>query len=180
MIARSILLSLIAAACVAAILLAGCTGTTVKPPSTPVPTPVPTPVRTPVPAPALPPSFDQTDNGGNYSVSLGAAIELRLPENPTTGYSWNLSVPAGIAVLNDSYLPSETSGGVVGSGGTRIWFLKAVQPGEQVVSGVYRRPWEPVAGNETGFRLTLLVSGSTCGENVCTLPGIPVTPPDGS
>jgi len=176
MIGRSILLSLTAAACVAALLLAGCTGATVKPPSTPVPIPV----QTPVPAPALPPSFDQTDNGGNYSVSLGAAIELRLPENPSTGYSWNLSVPAGIAVLNDSYLPGDTSGRLVGSGGTRVWFLKAVQPGEQVVSGVYRRPWEPVAGNETRFRLTLLVSGSTCGENVCTLPGIPVTPTDGS
>ncbi len=173
---RSILLSLIAAACIAAAILAGCTGTTVQPPSTPVQVPA----QTPAPAPALPASFDQTDNGGNYSVSLGAAIELRLPENPSTGYSWNLSVPAGITVLNDSYIPGNTSGRLIGSGGTRIWFLEPVQPGEKVVSGVYRRPWEPVTGNETGFRLTLLVSGSTCGENVCTLPGIPVTPPGGS
>ena len=163
---RDIATALLGIACIAMVVLAGCTAPAANPAA---PTTAP---ATPAPTPSLPPAgpgtFDQSNNGGTYPVSAGAGVRLLLPENPTTGYTWNLSVSPGLSVLNDSYVPSDTTGKLVGSGGTHVWFLKADQAGEQVVSGLYRRPWEP-AGNATGFRLVLDVSEAGCGGTVCTI-----------
>jgi len=168
---RTFLAPVIAVACIAAVLLAGCTG----PATQPLPTPTPTPAPIQAPVPVEPNSFDQTNNGETHNISLDAEIQLRLPENPTTGFTWNLSVTPGISILNDTYIPDDTSGKLVGSGGTHIWTLKVLQPGEQVISGVYRRSWEPSTENATRFSLSLIVEESSCGGNVCTLPTIPST-----
>jgi inhibitor of cysteine peptidase len=145
--------------CTAAVFSAGCMSPAVQP--EPDVTPAPTQGAETVYF------FDQTNNNGTYSVPLDAEIQLRLPGNPTTGYTWQLATTPGIVVLNESYLPDDLSGTRVGSGGTYLWILKAVQPGTQVVSGVYARPWESaVTGNAT-FTLTLGV-----GE-VLTPPGVP-------
>lgn len=164
----------IAVACIAAVLLAGCTG----PGAQPLPTPGPTPSPTEAPVPAEPNSFTQANDGGTYPVLLNAEIQLRLPENPTTGFSWNLSVTTGLSVINDSYIPDDVSGKLVGSGGTHVWFLKTIQTGEQVISGTYRRPWEPAGPGVTYFELSLVVGGESCGANVCTVPiTSPAVPP---
>jgi inhibitor of cysteine peptidase len=164
----------IAVACIAAVFLAGCTG----PAAVPMPTPTPTPSPTERPAPAQPNTFSQANDGGTYPVPLDAEIQLRLPENPTTGFLWNLSVTTGISVINDSYIPDDVSGKLLGSGGTHIWFLKAIQPGDQGISGVYRRPWEPAATGATFFSLSLIVEDDSCGGNVCTIPiTTPAVPP---
>jgi len=170
---RMILAPILAVVCVAAVLLAGCTG----PGAQPLPTFTPTPVLTQAPVPAEPNSFGQTNNGGTYNISLDAGIQLRLPENPTTGFSWNLSVTPGIAIINDTYIPDDVSGKLVGSGGTHVWFLKAIGPGDQGISGVYRRPWEPAAPGVTFFELALVVGESSCAGNVCTIPSVPPAVP---
>ena len=167
---RGYLAPFIAVACIAAVFLAGCTGPTAGS----LPTPPATPRSTETPAPVGPNSFNQVNNGGTYPVPVDAEIQLRLPENPTTGYLWNLSVTTGLSVINDTYIPDDPSGKLVGSGGTHVWFLAAAQKGEQAISGVYRRPWEPAATGVTFFSLTLTVEDSSCGGNVCTLP---ITPP---
>ena len=165
---RPFLAPIIAVACIAAVFLAGCTG----PVAQPQPAPAPTPVPTQVPASAEPNSFDQTNNGGTYNIPLDTLIQLRLPENPTTGFSWNLSVTPGISILNDTYIPNDTSGKLVGSGGVHLWFLKATGPGDQGISGVYVRPWEPANVNATRFGLSLIVEEGSCGVNVCTIPTV--------
>ena len=168
------LVPFIAVACIAAVILAGCTG----PVTGPVPAPTPTPSPTGAPMPGQPNSFTQANDGGTYPVPLNAEIQLRLPENPTTGFSWNLSVTTGLSVINDTYIPDDVSGKLVGSGGTHAWFLKAIEPGEQAISGTYRRPWEPAAPGVTFFSLSLIVEESSCGGNVCTLPvTTPAVPP---
>ena len=167
---RRYLAPFIAIACIAAVIIAGCTGPAENNPPTPVP-------ATPASAPSLPPgepnSFNQANNGRTYSVPLNAVIQLRLPENPTTGFSWNLSVTPGLSIINDTYIPDDPSGKLVGSGGTHVWFLSAMDAGDQAITGVYRRPWEPSTTNATRFSLSLIVEDSTCGGNVCTLPAVP-------
>ena len=171
---RRYLVSFIAVACIAAVFLAGCTGPTAVLPPTPTPTPSPREA----PAPAQPNTFSQANNGGTYPVLLDAEIQLRLPENPTTGFTWNLSVTTGLSIINDTYIPDDVSGKLVGSGGTHVWFLKAVQPGEQVNSGDYRRPWEPASTGATFFTLSLIVEDTSCSGNVCTIPiTTPAVPP---
>jgi inhibitor of cysteine peptidase len=168
------LLPVIAVACIAAVFLAGCAGPAVAP----LPTPTPTPSPTESPAPGQANTFSQANDGGTYPAALGSEIQLRLPENPTTGFLWNLSVTTGISVINDSYIPDDVTGKLVGSGGTHVWFLKMLQPGEQGISGVNRRPWEPAATGVTFFSLSLVVEDSSCGGNVCTIPiPTPAVPP---
>jgi len=161
---------LLAAACIAAVLVAGCAGPATRPAATPAPTPSPTHAPESY-------SFDQTNNGGTYPVTPAAGIQLRLPENPTTGFSWNLSVTPGLSIVNDTYVPSDTSGKLVGSGGIHVWFLKVTGPGDQGISGVYRRPWEPAAANASVYSLSLIVGESPCDTNVCTIPTVPSTMP---
>ncbi len=166
---RTFLAPIIAIACIAAVFLAGCTG----PVAQPLPTFTPTPVLTQAPVPAEPNSFGQTNKGENHSISLDTEIQLRLPENPTTGYTWMLSVPGGLSIINDTYIPDDISGKLVGSGGTHVWFLKAVQPGVQAISGVYGRPWESKSDTWTLFNLTLLVGENSCGTATCPVQGVP-------
>jgi inhibitor of cysteine peptidase len=170
---RTILVSALAMAWIAAVLLAGCT----SPGATPVATPTPTPAMTPSPQPGEKTSFGEADNGGTYPVPGGAVIQLRLAENPTTGYRWNLSVTPGLPILNETYVPDDPTGKLVGSGGTHVWFLDAAGEGEQVATGSYERSWEAPQGGAPGFTLTLLVSGGTCGAGVCTLPATPPAMP---
>jgi inhibitor of cysteine peptidase len=145
--------------CMAAVCACGCTSPAVQPEQTPTSTPT-----------QEQPSvffFDQTNNNEAYPVELNAEIRLSLPGNPTTGYSWQLSITPGITILNESYIPDDATGTLAGSGGTYVWIMKAVQPGNQVISGVYARPWEASGPNQSTFTLTLEV-----GE-VLTPPGSP-------
>ena len=115
----------------------------------------PAPSGTAVPVNHLVVTEDQ--NGATVNVKTGAVITVRLPENPTTGYSWNLTTTPGLQIVNDTYKPTYTSGKMVGSGGTHIWDISAVTTGEQKITGVYMRSWEPVSGNETAFSMTVVV-----------------------
>jgi inhibitor of cysteine peptidase len=145
--------------CMAAAFACGCTTPAGKPGA--VPPPTSTQEQPPVYL------FNQTNNNETYPVELDAEIRLTLPGNPTTGYSWQLSTTPGITVVNESYIPDDQSGTLVGSGGTYLWIMKAVQPGNQVISGVYARPFESAAPDQSVFTLTLEV-----GE-VLTPPGVP-------
>jgi hypothetical protein len=62
-----------------------------------------------------------------------------------------------LTVLNDSYVPDDTTGTLVGSGGTRVWFLETMQEGPQVITGNDERSWEAPAGGTPDFTLTLEV-----------------------
>ena len=70
---------------------------------------------------------------------------------------WNMTTTPGLQVRNDTYVPSDTSGSMVGSGGTHTWDISATAKGDQKITAVYRRSWETVTGNETSFSMTVVV-----------------------
>ena len=142
--------------CMTAIVACGCTSPAeqLEPTISPKPTQEPVAVY----------FFNQTNDNETYPVALDAEIRLELPGNPTTGYSWMLNITPGIVIMNESYIPDDKSGTMIGSGGTYLWIMKAAQPGTQVINGVYARPWDSARTNETTFTLTLGV-----GE----VPGVP-------
>jgi inhibitor of cysteine peptidase len=96
------------------------------------------------------------DNGKTITVNEGASIKVSLDENPTTGYSWNETVTAGLTVVDSKYVSSGS--GMMGAGGVHEWTIKATGKGSQQFSAVYKRPWEPIAGNETAFILNIPVT----------------------
>ena len=121
-----------------------------------------TPAQGPEPGPGNVYLFNQTNNGETRDISLDADLLLILPENPTTGFLWQLSVTPGLSIENESFMPDDPSGTLVGSGGTHLWRMRTTQPGMQSVSGVYARPWESSAGDQ--FTLNLRVGGETSTE----------------
>ena len=49
---------------------------------------------------------------------------------------------------------------MVGVGGTRTWIIIAKELGDQKFSASYRRSWENVTGNETGFNVGIRVAAA--------------------
>lgn len=103
----------------------------------------------------------ESDNGNTIYIKEGHAFFLKLKENPSTGYSWQLSLSSGLNQLSDKYYPPETSRTygrfAIGAAGYRLWEIKAVAGGSQQVNAIYRRPWEPVTGKEQTFKLNVVV-----------------------
>ncbi|MDD1712666.1 MAG: protease inhibitor I42 family protein [Methanoregulaceae archaeon] len=135
-------------ACIIAVACTGCIGNTPGPSS-------PAPTGTPVQAGHL--VVNEEQNNATVQVNQSNVITVELAENPTTGYLWNLTTSSGLRVMRDTYLPSDTTGKLIGSGGTRVWDISADAGGTQQIHAVYKRPWEPATGNETTFSMTIVV-----------------------
>lgn len=90
----------------------------------------------------------ETDAGRTVEVAPGTAVQLRLPENPTTGYRWVLTLaPAACARIDDDRHLAP-SGQAVGAGGLRVVGIAAITASPCVADLAYRQPWEqdvPVA-----------------------------------
>jgi inhibitor of cysteine peptidase len=143
----------------AVLLLAGMlvvSGCTTQPATTPATTTVPT-TSAPVGGNDMK-VYNETANGTTVKIPLGTGgCIVRLAENPTTGYAWNATVTAGLAIVNDTYVQDPLSQGMVGAGGTHSWTLTGTVAGEQKFSAVYMRSWENVTGSEDTFVLHIVV-----------------------
>ncbi len=107
-------------------------------------------------------TYTGSDNGKAITVKSGETFTVKLDENPTTGYSWNMTVGDGLRIVNDRYVASQT--GLVGSGGYHIWTIQATKAGTYKVAGVYKRPWEPLTGQEQKYSLSVNVTAAGSGS----------------
>ena len=71
--------------------------------------------------------LSETDAGAEHPLGVGQEAVLRLPENRTTGYRWQLSAPDGVEVEDAGYEPAPS--GVPGAPGTRTFRLRPAVPG---------------------------------------------------
>jgi len=103
----------------------------------------------------------ENDNGKNIYLKKGDTIYLKLKENPSTGYSWELSLSKGLNLLSDKYYSPESfkKGGefIIGAGGFHLWKIKAVAKGNQQIKGIYKRSWEEETGKEQTFKINVVV-----------------------
>jgi len=110
--------------------------------------------------------------GKTVAAAVGRRIEVRLPGNPTTGYSWVLKSIGGDAVrsLGDPVFtrPAEDSPRV-GAGGTFVFSLLAQKPGKAEVAFIYVRPWEHDKAPAKAFTVTFDVRPDETGERVKAL-----------
>lgn len=72
---------------------------------------------------------------------LGEPFTVRLYENATTGYKWEVETTPGLEIMKTEY-ETDCKDDQVGCGGHRTWILKGTQKGEQKFTGRYRRSWE--------------------------------------
>jgi inhibitor of cysteine peptidase len=110
--------------------------------------------------------------GKTVAVAIGRRIEVRLPGNPTTGYSWTLKSIGGDAVrsLGDPAFtrPAEAAPRV-GAGGTFVFSLLAEKPGKAEVVLAYARPWERDKVPAKTFTVTFDVRPDATAERVRAL-----------
>ena len=78
-----------------------------------------------------PSTFTADDNGKSVTVNTGETFWIKLPENPTTGYAWDLMLSDGLTRMSDKYEPADRSGLKVGVGGTHSYEIKAMKNGSQ-------------------------------------------------
>lgn len=87
-------------------------------------------------------TYSDQDDGTSVSLMPGEAFQVRLAENPTTGYRWHL-VDWDRSILDvtfDEFHPPGTSS--YGAGGEHLWEFVALAPGQSLLQLAYRRPWE--------------------------------------
>jgi len=87
----------------------------------------------------------QADNGKTVKLAVGTSVVIRLPGNPTTGYSWRTAKITGAAVGaagEPKYQANAHAPGMVGVGGTYTFTFKAAKQGKAEISLEYVRPWE--------------------------------------
>ena len=95
------------------------------------------------------------DNGAQHAVKPGTEIVLRLPENATTGYRWDVSQSgAGELRLVEDRFERQAGAVGIGAGGVRIVRFRAGGVGQARLEAVERRSWQP--GSETK-RKTFLI-----------------------
>ncbi|MDX3380506.1 protease inhibitor I42 family protein [Streptomyces niveiscabiei] len=93
-------------------------------------------------------------------VRAGDVVVVELPENPSTGYRWEITGIDGLDVTGDDHTPAPTGPAgaeLVGAGGTRVLRLRAEQAGEGRLELVYRRSWEAEGENEGEYALRVTV-----------------------
>ncbi len=117
------------------------------------------------PSNTTPPRQDvitEANTGTTINVKNGETFYLRLKENPTTGYTWQLNLSEGLSIVpgQDKYYPESNEGEhpLVGAGGVHLWEIKANTPGNQQVNGIYKRSWENTTGDENTFMLNVEVA----------------------
>ena len=102
------------------------------------------------------PELGEDANGSELELNLGEELTIRLPENRTAGFQWQLAAAENsICRLIDETFAAGSPG--PGSTGMHSWRFQAAQAGQCSIELAYRRPWEEDAGRQ--FSVLVRVSG---------------------
>ena len=107
----------------------------------------------------MPVTASLSDSGGTASLISYQPLVVRLPANPSTGFSWRYVV-AGDDVLRLETINGEAPApnGMVGVAGEEVWSFRAQGAGRAVLTYVYERPWEKNTPPAKIFTLFVTVS----------------------
>lgn len=99
----------------------------------------------------------ESDRGRTVDVRPGDVIAIRIEENLTTGYGWEIEPGEDtvLALKESSYV--EAAGMAMGRHGTRLLRFVALAQGSQEVRLQLRRPWDPPGKAIEQFGITIRV-----------------------
>ena len=102
-------------------------------------------------------TLTQQDNGRLVNVAKGSEILLSLPENPTTGFRWQLDDLAG-HILESGESMFEPRSNAAGAAGVRLFHFKVIGEGETKVRAKHWRQWEGDSSVTERFEVTVKVA----------------------
>jgi len=103
-------------------------------------------------------ALDESSNGDMVVLVEGQSLELSLPSNPSTGFSWQYFPEPDNSILKETgheYRGGESN--LIGAGGREYWTFQAAGTGSATLSLAYMRPWESRMP-EQAFQLEISVS----------------------
>ena len=79
-----------------------------------------------------------------YSIRKNDLIKIILEANPSTLYEWQIVYydSSKVKIINESYIAKETKRDMEGSGGNKIYIIKAIDKGTTSIKLDYFRPFE--------------------------------------
>ena len=88
----------------------------------------------------------QSDQGRTVAAKQGDVIVIRLDENLTTGYAWEIGMieSSMFELLDSDYSQTPTPGAIIGGGGTRTFRFRVKSSGSGQIQLGLRRSWESV------------------------------------
>ncbi|GAB7015299.1 protease inhibitor I42 family protein [Methanogenium cariaci] len=101
-------------------------------------------------------SVGEENNQDIVPVAMQEEIKISLPENPSTGYAWNVTAVDGMTIAGDAFVPSEQT--IVGVGGMRVWSLKPNAAGIAIFSAEYVRPQQGIRKEEQTYSIQFYVA----------------------
>jgi inhibitor of cysteine peptidase len=106
-------------------------------------------------------AIDEAQTGQTVDLAVGQVIELRLKENPTTGFQWQVRRDGApnCRVVTDSREPGAATP-LPGKGGTHIWRIEGARVGICEMELAYIRPWESDRPPGTTFTVRIRVTSS--------------------
>jgi predicted secreted protein len=98
-------------------------------------------------------------NGSTVAAHPGDELVVRLSENASSGYQWQLDpLPPWLGLAVDAVEPPASM--LPGAGGVRILRITVDGPGDATVTLSQRRPWEPATIPALGqFAVTVKATG---------------------
>lgn len=107
----------------------------------------------------MPIEISESDLPAPRTLARGDEVVVRLPENPTTGYRWQVT-PSGVgelALLEERFVPGSGNAGV-GASGDRVLRFQGRKQGEVKLEAVLRREWDPPQANVQRREFAIVVS----------------------
>ena len=103
-------------------------------------------------------TLTESDDGRAIEMRSGDAVQIRLPENATTGYRWAIDSYDATLFEQPTEEARYASGAAVGSGGEMTFAFKAKAPGKGEIALKNWRAWEGEAGVAKRFRIRVQIA----------------------
>jgi inhibitor of cysteine peptidase len=102
--------------------------------------------------------ISDSDSGSSHLLSRGEEVLVRLRENPTTGYRWQLTqAGAGRLGLVDDRFEAGSDASAPGTGGHRVVRFVAEQTGSVRLEAEERRQWDQASASNQRRHYTIVV-----------------------
>jgi inhibitor of cysteine peptidase len=100
----------------------------------------------------------ESDDGKTVEVQAGDMLVVRLHENPSTGFRWQIEEPDSkiLRLRGSDFVPQSAA---VGSGGDEQWTFEALAPGQTQLGFKLWRHWEGEKSVQKRFAVSLAVKG---------------------
>jgi pimeloyl-ACP methyl ester carboxylesterase/predicted secreted protein len=99
-------------------------------------------------------TFDGKVCASKQNLIVGDMLEVRLPGNPTTGYTWQaVAAPAQLRQQGEPVHHSDSQ--LIGAGGITSFKFSVTAAGDGTLDLAYRRPWEKDAPAAKTCRIQL-------------------------